>query len=250
MQRAGQGRQGRENALREANVADIDVERKRSGVTAWLAGLAAAGFLAWALAALLWPGGREAGGEARVATEVVPVPAAEAAPATVVAEGPGAVRVLPERVAGAVRAYSEYVEGTPVPEMGADHRYVAGGVTRLTDALRQIVQSEPSTARALEPKAVAFYSIAGLLASSPDSVRFHADWMRGTALAAAGVLEDLATTRFAGDTALRKEVAEVRRAAERIRAGEPLLAQRAEVQAFFRAAADPLRMMQGTSLEG
>lgn len=254
-------------------MADINVARKRTRLWIWLFALGVAllaAYLVWEFhdaahgsrdARSVRPeaaeerAARMANAPARRTENVMPpgafipdspvdsVTAGAAARTVVVTPVAGSVVVYPARVAGAVRTYQDYVDGTPVPAPGPDHRYVAGGIVRLTDALRQVVQAEPTTARALEPEAIALYTVANLFVASPDSLRYHAAWMRNTADAVAGVMEKVAGSRFAGDTALARRVAGVRRAAGAIDPDQALLRQTDQVRSFFRSAEDPLRMM-------
>lgn len=219
-------------------MSDIDVVRRERG-SAWLwllllAGIALVSWVAWTLID-------------DDPAEVAGVPPAEptapiAAPLPAVPVAPTAVVVVdPVRVSEAMRAYTAHV-GREVPADG-QHLYAAAGISRLATALAAIVGREPGPDREVVAKANAFFLIANLLVVSPDTLRLHADWMHRTALAAVDAMEQVGETRFPGAAGLRAELEETRRAAEAIRPEEGLMGQRDEVRAFFRQAADPLRIL-------
>lgn len=220
-------------------MADIDIQKKRgTSPWVWLIALALLVLLVWLIAEAM---DRPDAAEPAEAVVVAPLPAEAVAPAPA---GPPPVLVIDPAVpAPAVAAYVAHVRGAGEGRMGTDHVYTAEGIARMATALRELVQAH----RGLTPQALAqaerFYTLAGALVASPDSLRMHADWVNQAATSAAGVLDGLATEVQGPVPELREQVREVRAAADAIDPQQQLLAQQEQVRAFFREAADAMAML-------
>ncbi|HEU0302802.1 MAG TPA: hypothetical protein VFR37_25295 [Longimicrobium sp.] len=195
------------------------------------------------LALLVWVIGEAFGGpdeaEAEAGGSALRAPAM--APA---AEAPVPVLVVdPSVPAPAVAAYVAHVRGQGEARMGSDHVYTAEGITRMANALRELVQAHRGLTPQAHAQAERFYVLASVLVASPDSLRLHADWVSEAATSAAGVMEGLAAEVAGPVPELREQVREVRSAAERIAPRRDLLQQQQDVSAFFREAADAMAML-------
>lgn len=214
-------------------MADIDIQRKRGGVWAWVIGLLLLAGLVWLVAELVDGPDEVEAGEAAVPAAAAPM--APAAPAPVLV-------IDPSVPAPAVAAFVGHVRGGEA-RMGSDHLYTAEGITRMATALRELEQAHRGLSAEARAQAGEFYTRAAALVVSPDTLRAHADWVHAAAMDAAGVMEGLAEEVKGPVPEMREQVAQVRTAAQAIDPARDLTAQEQQVRTFFRQAADAMSML-------
>lgn len=203
-------------------MAEIHIEKKnRSALPALIAGLVLLGLIAW-----WFFNGR---GAAVVATDRADT---------------GAVLMstgeTDTELSTAVAVFLRWSDERRTPgAMNPDHSHAATGIRNLAAALEGLaaragvdVAGEANTIRGQ----------ADILWADAASTR-HADVTRKTFVSLSGLMGAV-QQRLA--PALEDEVAEVKRAAESIRADEPLLNQRDRVQAFFERSATVVRQLSET----
>lgn len=125
--------------------------------------------------------------------------------------------------------------------MNPDHSHVATGMRNLAAALEALAARAPNLDIGQEVTIVRRQ--ADTLWQNVASTR-HADYARQAFVTLSGLMSAVQQQLA---PALQSEVAEVRRAAESIRADEALLDQRNRVQEFFERSAGVVRQMSETS---
>lgn len=212
-------------------MAELHIERKERSAWPWiLLGLALLALLLWYLL------GRDDVDDGVVAdTAAGVVTDTSAAPGAM----PGAAGD-----AGAVAAFLAYTdERRARQDADLTHEYTADGIRGLAAALDVVARQDTVGGAALQPRLDSLRQGADALQRNAESMQ-HAEQTRAAFTSAAGIMAAVQERRFPD---LGDEVGQVREAAEAVRAGAPLLEQRAQVQTFFDRAAAVLRAMTGTT---
>lgn len=217
-------------------MAELHIERKERSAWPWiLLGLALLALLLWYLL------GRDDVDDGVVAdTAAGVVTDTGAAPGAAPDAMPGAAG----DAGGAVAAFLAYTDERR-SRQNADltHEYTADGIRRLAAALDVVARQDTVGGAALQPRLDSLRQGADALQRNAESMQ-HAEQTRAAFTSAAGIMAAVQERRFPD---LGDEVGQVREAAEAVRAGAPLLEQRAQVQTFFDRAAAVLRAMTGTT---
>lgn len=143
---------------------------------------------------------------------------------------------------GAVGVFLRWSEARPTPSaMNPDHSHAATGIRNLAAAVAAL--AAPNASPNVEDELAIVRRQADTLWQNVASTR-HADFVR-KAFVSLGAL--MTTVQQERAPALDNELAEVRRAAEAVRANQPLLDQRTRVQEFFDRAATAVRRMSETT---
>lgn len=142
----------------------------------------------------------------------------------------------------AVAVFLRWSDARTTPTaMNPDHSHIATGIRNLAAALEALAARTRAVDIGQEVTAVRRQ--ADTLWQNVASTR-HADFTREAFVTLSGLMSAVQQELAPG---LRGEVADVQRAAEAIRANEPLLNQRDRVQAFFDRSASVVRRMAETS---
>ncbi|MBW3656880.1 MAG: hypothetical protein KY444_12335 [Gemmatimonadetes bacterium] len=221
-------------------MAEIHIERKKTSAWMGIAALVVLALLLWAaLEFYQWrsPGWVDARAEAAGGERSGPEAVASAGGA------PMLLVVDPAVPVPATAAFLAHIRGEGEGRMGSDHLYTAEAISRMSDALREIVQARPGVNPEAVRQAGALQALAAGLVTTPDSLRAHADWMSQAALSAAAVMEGVADDVKGPVPEMREQAREARQAATAIDPSRDLLAQKDAVRAFFREMGDALAML-------
>ena len=205
-------------------MAEIPVQRKRSGIWPGILAAFAIVLLAW-LVAETWIDDDE------LVDEAVSAPnQPEIAPTT------GASPMPPAEVA----AFLTFAANPNAPAAGPAHDYTAGGIRRLSAALEAITRDKHIDGQNVRDRLEAFRQTAQQIQSDREAMG-HSDQVRETLMSAGDLMRAMQQDRWADAAEIRKAVEETRTAAGAIEANRPLLEQASEVRQFFDRAATALR---------
>ena len=209
-------------------MADINVERKRSNLTAWLFALALVALLIVVLFAL----------DRGVDVGIVQVPPADKGGAPTAANDPAAGDVSrtsatpPPPEVAALEMFAK----TPPDDTGATHEYAATGVNRLAAALDAIAEEDAARDREIADRLAAFREKADQLQANPQSMR-HADLVQQVFTSAVDLIASIQQRRLPHDNALRARVDTLNEQAQAMEPTAPLLDQTDRITDFFDTAA-------------
>lgn len=201
-------------------MAEIKIQEKRGSYWPWLVGILAVLIGVWIWAAVADP------------EDDQQQAAADVAPSAGVPAGTSGTMAAP------IREYVQFARDANAmagnADMGRAHGYTAEGLRKLDAALEHLVQQRPSegTRTSLD----GFRQAAQRIQRDPSSEQ-HAGTVREAFTRAAELIAGM--NAGAGTS--------VQEAAESIKADAPLLAQRENVQRFFRESAEALERLSGVS---
>jgi len=212
-------------------MADIDVERKKSGpVWPWIVGLLLLGLLIWGIAEMV-----RTDDPAPVAVDDRAPVAAEPAPAR------EARQVSPEEASAPVRSYLDSCGEEEPGEMGLQHQYTVRCIRQLESALSAVTEQDTVGVTAIQPPLQELGRQADRLEASDPRQVSHAGMARDAFTAATEVLTALQQARHPDVREVEDTVSEARLAAGAVAPQQPLLEQRGATQRFFEHAGESLR---------
>ena len=141
----------------------------------------------------------------------------------------------------ALAAFVSFAEAAPPDDVGLARAYAAAGIDRLATALDAVAGSAARDAPVSKQLEI-FRDKAGRLEGSPTSLQ-HAELVRDVFTSAVDVIVAIESEAPQDGVVLRGWIHELRRSAEAVDDGQPLLAQTVRVNAFLDRAADALQQI-------